>query len=88
MIEGVKSKYKSKKHEAKIQKLRNLKTNVEKIGSLSVCFDDEFSIGTGRGGTSVYVGLHDDGSEVAVKPMLTHVLLKGDEVTIGNLVEF
>ena len=87
MLEGVKSKSKSEKHEAKIQKLRNLKTDDEKIGSVSVCFDDEFSIGTGCGGTSVYVGLHDDGSEVAVKRILTHVLLKGDDVTIGNLVE-
>ena len=73
-------------HKAKIQKLRNLKMNVEKIGSVSVCFDQEFLIGRGGDGTTVHVGLHDDGSEVAVKRILTHILKK-DEITIGNLVQ-
>ena len=81
---GVKKK--SKKHEAKIQKLRNLMPNVQKIGPVSVCFNKEFLIGTGCDGTTVYVGLHDDGSDVAVKRILTHIL-KEDEVTIGNLVQ-
>ena len=81
---GVKKK--SKKHEAKIQKLRNLMPNVQKIGPVSVCFNKEFLIGTGCDGTTVYVGLHDDGSEVVVKHILTHIL-KEDEVTIGNLVQ-
>ena len=84
MLKGVNEK--SKKHEAKIQKLRNLKTNVEKIGPVSVCFDKEFLIGTGCGGTTVHVGLHDGGSEVAVKRILTHTL-KEDEMKIGNLFE-
>ena len=84
MLKGVKEK--SKKHKAKIQKLMNLKTNVEKIGPVSVCFNTEFLIGTGCGGTSVFVGLHDDGSEVAVKRILTHTL-KEDEMKIGNLFE-
>ena len=86
MLKGVKGK--SKKHKAKIQKLRNLNTNgnVEKIGPVSVSFDDELKIGTGSHGTSVYVGLHDDGSEVAVKRILTETL-KEDEMIIGNLSE-
>ena len=73
-------------HEGKIQKLRNLKTNVQKIGPVSVCFAKEFLIGKGCCGTTVHVGLHDDDSEVAVKRILTHVL-KEDEITIGNLVQ-
>ena len=84
MLKAVKEK--SKKHEAKIQKLRNLKTNVEKIGPVSVCFDKEFFIGTGCGGTTVHVGLHDDGSEVAVKRISTEIL-KENEMKIGNLVQ-
>ena len=73
-------------HRAKIQKLRNLKVNVIKVGPVSVCFDNEFLIGRGGNGTTVYVGLHDDGSEVALKRILTHIL-KEDEVTVGNLVQ-
>ena len=73
-------------HKAKIQKLRNLKVNVIKVGPVSVCFDNEFLIGRGGNGTTVYVGLHDDGSEVALKRILTHIL-KEDEVTVGNLVQ-
>ena len=84
MLEGVKKK--SKKHEAKIQKLKNLKNNVERIGSVTVCFDEEFLIGTGCAGTRVYVGLHEDGSEVAVKRILSYVV-KEDEKKIGNLVQ-
>jgi serine/threonine-protein kinase/endoribonuclease IRE1 len=49
-----------------------LKTNPLKattIGTYRVCFDDKFSIGQGSDGTKVYVGLSDDGYEVAVKCM-------------------
>ena len=49
-----------------------LKTNPSKakrIGTYRVCFDDKFSIGKGSDGTKVYVGLSDDGFEVAVKCM-------------------
>ena len=84
MLQGVKET--SKKHEAKIQKLRNLKINVEKIGSVSVCFNMEFLIGRGCGGTTVHVGLHDDGSEVAVKRISTEILIE-NEMKIGNLVQ-
>ena len=84
MLKGVKET--SKKHEAKIQKLRNLKTNVETIGLVSVCFDKEFFIGTGCRGARVYVGLHDDGSEVAVKRISTEIFIE-NEMKIGNLVQ-
>ena len=47
-----------------------LKTNPSKatrIGVYRVCFDDKFSIGKGSDGTKIYVGLSDDGYEVAIK---------------------
>jgi serine/threonine-protein kinase/endoribonuclease IRE1 len=49
-----------------------LKTNPSKattIGTYRVCFDNKFSIGQGSDGTKVYVGLSDDGYEVAIKCM-------------------
>ena len=36
-----------------------------------MCFDHDFLIGRGSGGTCVYIGLWEDGSEVAVKRVLT-----------------
>ena len=61
---------KSIKHRDKLRKLAELETNITTIGPVRVCFDQEFCIGNGCGGTAVYVGLHEDGSEVAVKRML------------------
>jgi serine/threonine-protein kinase/endoribonuclease IRE1 len=50
-----------------------LKTNPSKatrIGVYRVCFDEKFSIGQGSDGTKIYVGLSDDGFEVAIKSMI------------------
>ena len=63
----------SKKHRSKLAELVDLlKTDPSKpqrIGIYRVCFEDKFSIGEGCDGTKVYVGLADDGLEVAVKRM-------------------
>ena len=59
------------KHASKLSELAKiLKTKpskVTKIGTYRVCFDDKFCIGHGSYGTKVYVGLSDDGYEVAIK---------------------
>ncbi|CAB4034807.1 serine threonine- kinase endoribonuclease IRE1 [Paramuricea clavata] len=61
------------KHGSKLSEfVELLKANPSKatqIGTYRVCFDDKFSIGEGSEGTKVYVGLSDDGFEVAVKCM-------------------
>ena len=61
----------SKKHRSKLAELVDLlKTDPLKptrIGIYRVCFEDKFSIGEGCDGTKVYVGLAEDGLEVAVK---------------------
>ena len=47
-----------------------LETNpkaTRRIGTYSVCLETEFAIGKGSDGTTVYIGLSDDGIEVAVK---------------------
>ena len=65
------------------------KTNTTKVGPVRVSFNKEFSVGKGCQGTSVYVGLHDDGSEVAVKRILADVYessVKSNEGKISNLV--
>ena len=61
----------SEKHRPKLLELENLlktePTKASKIGTYWVCFDDKFGIGEGSDGTRVYVGLSDDGCEVAIK---------------------
>ena len=62
---------KSIKHRDKLRELAAPGTdNIETIGPVRVCCHPEFCIGTGAGGTAVFLGLHEDGSEVAVKRML------------------
>lgn len=48
-----------------------LSQGVVTIGPVKVCFQNEFIIGNGSRGTSVYVGWHNDGSAVAVKRIVT-----------------
>ena len=65
------------------------KTITTKVGPVRVSFSREFLVGKGCRGTLVYVGLHDDGSEVAVKRMLADVYqrsVKSNEKT-GNLAD-
>ena len=47
--------------------LKNEPSKAMKIGTYYVCFDEEFCIGYGSEGTNIYVGLSDDGYEVAIK---------------------
>ena len=54
-------------HQDKLRKLAEPGAKITTIGPVRVCFDPKYIIGTGSGGTAVYVGLHEDGSEVAVK---------------------
>ena len=59
---------KSIKHQEKLRKLADeTRISITSIGPVRVCFNKEFCIGTGAGGTAVFVGLHEDGSEVEVK---------------------
>ena len=86
----MKTRRKSIKHKAKFQKMLDPKTNTRKVGPVRVSFSPEFSVGKGCMGTSVYIGLHDDGSEVAVKRILADVYessVKSVEVEIANLVD-
>ena len=78
------------KHKAKLQKLLDPKTKPSKVGPVRVSFTPEFLIGEGYRGTFVYLGLHDDGSEVAVKRILADGYkssVKSREEEIANLVD-
>jgi serine/threonine-protein kinase/endoribonuclease IRE1 len=72
----------SKKHSSRLSELAEiLKTKPSKVrtfGVYHVCLDEEFCIGEGSDGTCVYVGLSDDGYEVAVKHLN---LRKGQEIS-------
>ena len=43
------------------------------IGTYRVCFRPEFAIGYGSSGTVVYIGLSEDGIEIAVKSIPMHI---------------
>ena len=46
---------------------------IRNINGVRVCFEEEFRIGEGADGTSVYIGLSEDGYERAVKRLLKNV---------------
>ena len=78
------------KYKAKLQKLLDPKTKSSKVGPVRVSFNPEFLVGEGGRGTFVYIGLHDDGSEVVVKRILAHVYessVKVSEEEIANLAD-
>ena len=74
---------KSIKHREKLRRLAEPGTTITTIGPIRVCLKEEFRIGKGSEGTSVYVGLHEDGSEVAVK----RVLINSPKCLKANLTE-
>ena len=69
---------------------------IKKINGVRVCFGREFQIGRGSAGTRVYVGLGEDGDEVAVKRMrnlpfpqtavLENILMINPNVIASNYV--
>ena len=71
---SVEWRQKSRKHQLKFEELvKVLETEPSracKIGTYQVCFETKFVIGRGSDGTTVYIGLGEDGIEVAVKALL------------------
>ena len=71
---------KSKTHREKFQKLLEYSQKhpekIKIINGVRVCFDDEFLIGYGAGGTCIYIGLTEDGYEKAVKRIIKSGNLK------------
>ena len=65
---------KSKKHRLKFEELVKIleiePSRARKIGTYQVCFEPKFVIGRGSDETTVYIGLGEDGIEVAVKSLL------------------
>ena len=69
-IESRWTKRSTKHRERLLEFVKVLKTNpsrTTKIGTYHVCLENEFKIGEGSDGTKVYVGLSNDGYEVAIK---------------------
>ena len=65
-------------HRDKYEKLLQLQhvehsQKINKINGVRVCCEDEFKIGQGADGTSVYIGLSEDGYERAVKRLVKNV---------------
>ena len=65
-------------HRDKYEKLLQLQhaensRKIKKINGVRVCCEDEFKIGQGADGTSVYIGLSEDGYERAVKRLVKNV---------------
>ena len=71
---SVEWRQKSRKHQLKFKELVKIletePSRARKIGTYQVCFETKFVIGRGSDGTTVYIGLGEDGIEVAVKALL------------------
>ncbi|XP_051744301.1 serine/threonine-protein kinase/endoribonuclease ire-1-like isoform X6 [Ctenopharyngodon idella] len=58
----------SKRHSTKVEELSK-KSDLEKVGNLYFYKDEKYVIGSGGSGT-VYIGLSEDGTEVAIKRII------------------